>query len=132
MSSSDETGKGGAGSPLRDLLRVAADQAAAVAENVERVYRSSFVSTDTLPGVYRGTVTSDEDPLARGRLQVAVPEAGSDPAWAEVAQRLDGAGAARADATADESVGAIVGAVVWVAFERGSPSSPVVLGRLGG
>jgi hypothetical protein len=122
MSASDETGKSGAGSPLRDLLRVAADQAAAVAENVERVYRSSFVSTETLPGVYRATVASDDDPLARGRLQVAVPEAGSEPVWAEVARPLDGG----------DGVPAAVGAVVWVAFERGAASSPVVLGRLGG
>jgi hypothetical protein len=106
--------------PLRDLLRVAADQAAAVAENVERVYRNSFVSTETLPGVYRGTITADADPLGRGRLQVLVPQAGEEPAWAEVVRPLDGGGDVRPD----------VGATVWVAYERGEASSPVVIGRL--
>ncbi len=107
---------------LRDLLRAAADQAAAVAEGVERVYRSSFVSTETLPGLYRGTVVADADPLARGRLQVLVPEAGAEPAWAEVVRPMDGG----------SDVRPTVGAVVWVAYERGTASSPVVIGRLPG
>lgn len=122
MSPSSDDTPPGASSPLRDLLRVAADQAAVVAENVERVYRGSFVSTDTLPGVYRGTVAANDDPLGRGRLQVLVPEAGSEPTWAEVARALDGGAGVRPE----------TGAVVWVAFERGAASSPVVLGLLGG
>lgn len=103
--------------PLRDLLRSAADQIANVAEHVERIYRDSFVSTDELPGLYRGTVAGTDDPLQSGRVQVTVPEAGDQASWAVLAHPLDGAPVVR---PAD-------GSAVWVMFERGDRSAPVVI-----
>ncbi len=107
-------------SPLRDLLQTAADQIAAAAEGVERIYRDSFVSTAKLYGAYRGTVVEDEDPLLRHRVRVQVPEAGDAPLWAFRVLPADG------DALA--TLGPGTG--VWVVFEQGDGSLPVVLGAI--
>jgi hypothetical protein len=104
--------------PLRDLLQTAADQIASAAESAERIYRNSFVSTDQLTGLYRGTIASADDPSGRRRVQVTVPEAGDVAGWAELAQPLDG----------DPVVPPSVGSTVWVMFERGDRAAPVVIG----
>jgi uncharacterized protein involved in type VI secretion and phage assembly len=72
-------------------------------------------------GVYFGTVCNNSDPQQSGRVQIRVPSLGVT-GWAQVAS----------------PVGSITpgpvpsGATVVVAFERGDPAHPVVLGRVQG
>jgi uncharacterized protein involved in type VI secretion and phage assembly len=70
-------------------------------------------------GVYRAVVVGMTDPQAEGRLQVQIPSLGGRTLWAEccVPARRGGGG----------SRGGI-GTTVWVAFENGDASRPVVLG----
>lgn len=70
-------------------------------------------------GKYRGTVTDNDDPTARGRLKVRVPAVmGDTDVWALPCLPLAGPG-----------MGAYlmpeVGAGVWVEFEAGDPSFPI-------
>ena len=74
-------------------------------------------------GKYRGTVASNVDPLARGRVQVAVPAVLGDGSlsWAEPCVPYAG-----------DQVGLFavppVGANVWVEFEAGDPDHPILAG----
>jgi uncharacterized protein involved in type VI secretion and phage assembly len=111
---------GASQSPLRDLLGSVANEMASVAENVERLYRNAFVSTETVDGLHRGIVENADDPAQRGRVQVLVPDVDENLRWAEVAHPLDGAAC----------VPPPTGSGVWVAFERGDAAFPVVIGRL--
>ena len=72
-------------------------------------------------GVYFGVVTDSSDPQRSGRVQIRLPWLGST-AWAPVASP---AGAITTNKIQ-------IGATVVVAFERGDPSRPVVLGRVQG
>jgi uncharacterized protein involved in type VI secretion and phage assembly len=73
-----------------------------------------------LSGLYRGVVTDAQDPTANGRVKVRVPELGSD-VWAAVCSPFGGSSAGMVNA----------GTQVVVGFERGDPSRPIVLGRIG-
>lgn len=79
--------------------------------------------TALFPGVYRGTVENEVDPLQRGRVQVSVPSVFGEGklAWAEACVRYAG-----------DQVGAAFvparGAQCFVAFEGGNPDYPVLLG----
>lgn len=78
---------------------------------------------ESFHGIYRGTVVNSADPLARGRLQVAVPGVlGYGNSWAETCSPLGGG---LPGGTMP------VGATVWVMFEGGNPGNPVVIGGLG-
>ncbi len=74
-------------------------------------------------GKYRGTVTRNDDPDSRGRVQVTVPAVFDDqhPGWAEACTPYAGDG-----------VGLFavppVGAAVWVEFEGGDPDFPILAG----
>jgi hypothetical protein len=74
-------------------------------------------------GKYRGTVVANDDPKHRGRVRVSVPAVlGNDPGrWADICVPYAGAG-----------VGLFavppVGASIWVEYEAGNPSRPVVAG----
>lgn len=70
----------------------------------------------TLPGFYRATVVGVNDPADRGRVRLLIPSLfGTQPTgWAEPMMEL------RPPA---------VGAVVWAAFEAGSPDHPLYLSR---
>jgi len=73
-------------------------------------------------GKYRGTVTSNLDPLALGRLQVAVPAVkGLAQGWALPCVPYAGKGVGF-------YVIPPVGANVWVEFEGGDPSYPIWAG----
>ena len=73
-----------------------------------------------ISGVVMGTVISNLDPAANGRVQVSIPELSST-AWAPAIGSTD----------PDDNNWYNVGDSVVVAFQQGDPSFPVVLGRLG-
>lgn len=69
-------------------------------------------------GVIRGTITNAMDPTGRGRVLVQLPAVtGQGGTWAPVCRAFGAPVAASG-----------VGRAVWVAFENGDPSFPVVLG----
>ena len=70
-------------------------------------------------GPYRGVVEDADDPMARGRLRVSVPDAGVSGTWAEAC--LPPVPAAMLAMPA-------VGATVWVELEDGDRSRPVWTG----
>ena len=70
-------------------------------------------------GMYIGVVSAAGDPQQSGRVQVRVPALGTT-AWAVVSTPIG--------SVTSGSVPA--GANVVVAFERGDPGRPVVLGRV--
>ena len=71
--------------------------------------------------IYRGTVVSNEDPNARMRVQVQVPQVLDQQAvWALPCTPVGG------------SVVPPVGTMVWVMFEAGDPSRPVWMGTVMG
>jgi hypothetical protein len=72
------------------------------------------------PGVYRGVVVDDRDPLGQHRLQVVVPEvAGESAMWATPGPSVDQANVPP------------TGADVWVTFEQGDPAYPSWVGSGG-
>ena len=70
-------------------------------------------------GVYIGVVSAAGDPQQAGRVQVRVPALGTTE-WAVVSTPIG----------AVSSGNVMPGANVVVAFERGDPGRPVVLGRV--
>jgi len=74
-----------------------------------------------LNGLYRGVITDAQDPTANGRVKVRVADLGSTDVWAVVCSPFGGSSAGMVNA----------GTAVIVGFERGDPSRPVVLGRIG-
>jgi uncharacterized protein involved in type VI secretion and phage assembly len=78
------------------------------------------VSDDRYFGVYPAIVTSNNDPIGFGRVQVTVPMvAANDALWATVVVPCRGQ---------DEGFPPAVGTDVVVAFEAGDPGHPYVLG----
>lgn len=76
--------------------------------------------SDRYIGVYRGTVTDNDDPSGMMRIQVRIPEVhGELDAWAQPCV-----------SPGVESVPE-VGSIVWIAFEAGDPKRPVWMGALG-
>ncbi|MBN8832044.1 MAG: baseplate assembly protein [Sphingomonadales bacterium] len=80
--------------------------------------------SETYPGLYRGTVIGNVDPMQLGRLQVQVPgvQGQSELSWAAPCAPFGG----------KNGIGGFclppVGANVWVMFENGSPADPVWMG----
>jgi type VI secretion system (T6SS) baseplate-like injector VgrG len=78
------------------------------------------------PGLYRGTVTINVDPMQRGRLLLQVPDVLSfiPTTWAEPCVPLAG--------PTGPPMGVYmvppIGAGVWVQFEQGDPDYPVWIG----
>jgi len=72
-------------------------------------------------GVYLGVVAATNDPQQSGRVQIRLPWLGST-VWALVASPVGSMTTGKLQS----------GATVVVAFERGDPSHPVVLGRVEG
>lgn len=77
--------------------------------------------TSRLPGLYRATVVSTDDPLQRGHIQVIVTERSETACWATPC---------RTAGTSDEPPAA--GSAGWVRFERADPDLPVWMGTLPG
>ncbi len=79
--------------------------------------------TDTFPGLYRGTVAQNVDPMQIGRLQVVVPDVtGAIPStWARACFPMGG------PAQGFFSV-PMIGAGVYVMYEQGDPDYPVWMG----
>ena len=77
------------------------------------------------PGVYRGIVTNNLDPMQMVRVQITVPDvlAVSESPWARVTSPI--AGRSRGLYFVPE-----VGDEVLVAFEGGDPQQPYVIGSL--
>ena len=73
-------------------------------------------------GIFRGICINNLDPMARGRVQVRVPAVtgDSDAGWALPCRALGMPAAAPPS----------VGDSVWVMYEGGDPSRPVVVGTL--
>lgn len=71
-------------------------------------------------GIYRGICVNNLDPMAGGRVQVRVPAASGDQdaAWALPCRPLGSPAVAPPH----------VGETVWVMFESGDPSRPVLMG----
>lgn len=71
-------------------------------------------------GIYRGICINNLDPIAAGRVQVRVPAVAGDREldWALPCRALGSPGAAPPS----------VGEAVWVMFEGGDRSRPVVIG----
>ena len=74
------------------------------------------------PGVYRGTVFSNRDPLNQGRLRLKVPQLFADQ-HTEWAWPLDHEGLLGQTPE--------VGQGIWVMFEGGDPAYPVWMGTFG-
>lgn len=71
------------------------------------------------PSIYRGVLLNTADPLNSGRMQVRVPEVfGAESSWAGVCKPLGSSGV----------TGPSIGSQVWVMFEGGEATRPVVLG----
>lgn len=74
-------------------------------------------------GIYRGIILNSADPQAAGRVQVRVPNVfGAESAWAGVCMPFGASTGTRPQ----------IGSQVWVMFEGGDPSRPVVLGAIPG
>lgn len=71
-------------------------------------------------GIYRGIVMNAMDPQRQGRVQVQVPGNASGSIWAMVSRPIG----------ATDQAAAAVGSQVWVMFEGGDPSRPVVTGMV--
>ncbi len=71
-------------------------------------------------GVYRGMVVNAADPMGQKRVQVNCPNVGGQLGWA-MPCLPPGANAG--------SAGYAIGDKVWIAFENGDLSYPVVLGK---
>lgn len=80
--------------------------------------------SETYPGLYRGTVSNNVDPMQLGRLQVQVPgvQGQSELSWALPCAPFGG----------KNGIGGFslppVGANIWIMFEGGSPADPVWMG----
>jgi uncharacterized protein involved in type VI secretion and phage assembly len=81
------------------------------------------MSTEPLYGKYRGTVINNVDPLQTGRIQAMVPDlAGFIPGtWATPCVPVAGIN------TGFFTV-PMIGAGVWIEFERGDPDYPIWVG----
>jgi hypothetical protein len=83
-------------------------------------------SAGRYPGLYRGTVTVNVDPMQRGRLMLSIPDAlsFSPSTWAEPCVPLAG--------PSGPPMGVYmvppIGAGVWVQFEHGDVNKPVWIG----
>lgn len=73
-------------------------------------------------GVYRGLIVDSMDPTSRGRVRVKLPTLMQDGgSWAEVCRPFG----------APAGTAARIGAEVWVMFEAGDSTRPVVIGMAG-
>jgi uncharacterized protein involved in type VI secretion and phage assembly len=81
------------------------------------------MSTEPLYGKYRGTVINNVDPLQTGRIQAMVPDlAGFIPGtWATPCVPVAGINAGFFTVP-------MIGAGVWIEFERGDPDYPIWVG----
>jgi hypothetical protein len=78
----------------------------------------------TYSGLYRGVVTATEDPIGRGRIEISVPEILGEgvTAWAALSAPLGVSSAAIPP----------LGVAVWIQFEHGDVTYPVVTGLIVG